>query len=63
MNKQKKKILNQKQKKLVHFLVNGTKIIHKTIKSSLKKWWQVDLDFLNEKRINIFNKEAHRCAD
>ena len=37
MNKQKKKIINQKQQKLVHFLVNRIRIFHKIVKSSLEK--------------------------
>ena len=35
MNKQRKKILNQKQQKLVHFRVNETKIFHKNNKKFL----------------------------
>ena len=36
MNKQKKKILNQRQLKLVHYLVDKTKIFHEIVKNSLK---------------------------
>ena len=37
VNKQKKKRLKQKQKKLVHFLVNKTKIFHNLSKIPIKK--------------------------
>ena len=40
----KEKIVNQKQQKLVHLLVNKTENYHKTIKNGLL----VDLDLLNE---------------
>ena len=36
VNKQKKKIINQKQQKLVLFHVNRTKKFHKTVKKFLK---------------------------
>ena len=46
MNKQKKKIINQKQQKLVHSLVNRIKIFHKTVKNSLKIFQHQDLNIL-----------------
>ena len=46
MNKQKKKLINQKQQKLVHFLVNRIKIFHKIVKSSLKIFQHQDSNIL-----------------
>ena len=45
-NEQKKKIINQKQQKLVHFLVNRIKIFHKIVKSSLKIFQHQDSNIL-----------------
>ena len=46
MNKQKKKIINQKQQKLVHFLVNRIKIFDKIVKSSLEIFQHQDSNIL-----------------
>ena len=46
MDKQKKKIINQKQQKLVHFLENKIKIFHKTVKNSLKTFQHQDSNIL-----------------
>ena len=45
-NEQKKKIINQKQHKLVHFLENKIKIYHKIVKSSLKIFQHQDSNIL-----------------
>ena len=44
----KEKTLNQKQQKLVHFLVNKSKFFHKTLKKLSKILQQEDLEYLNE---------------
>ena len=42
----KEKKINQKQQKLVHFLVNRIKIFHKIVKSSLKIFQHQDSNIL-----------------
>ena len=46
IEKQKKEIINQKQQKLVRFLVNRIKIFHKIVKSSLKRFQHQDSNIL-----------------
>ena len=48
VNEQKREIVNQKQQKLVRFLVDKTKIFHEIVKNLLKILQQVDLEYLNE---------------
>ena len=57
MNKQKKKIINQKQQKLVHFLENKIKIFHKTVKNSLKIFQHQDSNIL---QISICTSILHK---
>ena len=50
--------IKPKKEKLVHSLVNKTKIFHRTIKSFLKKYQQVDLEYLQSSMYmykNIYN--------
>ena len=55
VNKQKNKIINQKQQKLVHFLENKIKIFHKTVKNSLKIFQHQDSIILQNSIVHVYN--------